>query len=118
MSTYRLSNTEREALAHVNVDPIGRFERAVTGEELMASNPYRPWPARITSITELTPNEKLFEFRFIDERIRQAFRHLSGVLGLNLIHQDPGIHRLQFLILHEFREGAFQPHGQPCARAD
>ena len=44
----------------------------------MAANPYRPWPARITSITELTATEKLFEFRLIDERIREAFRHEPG----------------------------------------
>ncbi|MBE6470212.1 MAG: FAD/NAD(P)-binding protein [Coriobacteriaceae bacterium] len=78
MPTNRLSNVEREALAHVNVNPLGRFDRAATGEELMAANPYRPWPARITSITQLTANEKLFEFRFIDERIRDAFCHKPG----------------------------------------
>ena len=50
----------------------------MTGQELMAANPYRPWPARITSITELTATEKLFEFRLIDERIREAFRHEPG----------------------------------------
>ena len=44
----------------------------------MHANPYRPWPARITSITELTPTEKLFEFRFVDERIREAFRQEPG----------------------------------------
>ena len=47
----------------------------MTGQELMAANPYRPWPARITSITELTATEKLFEFRLIDERVREAFHH-------------------------------------------
>ena len=36
MPTNRLSNVEREALAHVNVNPLGRFDRAATGEELMA----------------------------------------------------------------------------------
>ena len=50
----------------------------MTGAEMMAANPYRPWPARITSITELTATEKLFEFRLIDERIREAFRHEPG----------------------------------------
>ena len=46
----------------------------------MAANPYRPWPARITSITDLTATEKLFEFRLIDENIREAFRHEPGHL--------------------------------------
>ena len=49
-----------------------------SGAEMMAANPYRPWPARITSITDLTATEKLFEFRLIDERIRDAFSHEPG----------------------------------------
>lgn len=56
----------------------GEFDVAVTGTELMAENPYRPWPARITSITELTATEKLFEIRLIDPRIREAFTHTAG----------------------------------------
>ncbi|MFR1641015.1 MAG: FAD-binding oxidoreductase [Eggerthellaceae bacterium] len=40
--------------------------------------PYRPWPARITSIIDVTETEKLFEFRLIDERIRDAFSHEPG----------------------------------------
>lgn len=51
---------------------------AKVGENLMAANPYRPWPARITSITELTPYEKLFELRLIDPEVRAAFRHTAG----------------------------------------
>lgn len=54
------------------------YSRALTGEELMSSNPYQPWPARITSIRQLTETEKLFEFRFIDDRIREAFLHAPG----------------------------------------
>ena len=50
----------------------------MTGAERMAANPYRPWPARITSITELTATEKLFEFRLVDECIRNAFHHEPG----------------------------------------
>ena len=50
----------------------------MTGAERMAANPYRPWPARITSITELTSTEKLFEFRLVDECIRNAFHHEPG----------------------------------------
>jgi sulfhydrogenase subunit gamma (sulfur reductase) len=42
------------------------------------ANPYRPWPARITSITELTDKEKLFEFRLIDEDVREAFQFDAG----------------------------------------
>lgn len=41
-------------------------------------NPYRPWPARITSITELTATEKLFEIRIIDPVARAAFAHGAG----------------------------------------
>ena len=65
MPTSRLTNVEREALAHVSVEPLERNDHAMTGAELMAANPYRPWPARITAITQLTPNEKLFEFRML-----------------------------------------------------
>lgn len=51
---------------------------AVDGLALMSANPYRPWPARITSITELTHTEKLFELRLIDPRVREAFTYDSG----------------------------------------
>ena len=44
----------------------------------LAANPYRPWSARITSITELTDKEKLFEFRLIDEDVREAFQFDAG----------------------------------------
>src|SRR5450759_1899721 len=44
----------------------------------VASNPYRPSPARIISIIDLTPQEKLFELRLIDERAREAFAFHSG----------------------------------------
>ena len=74
-----------ECAQHINsisgrmeIDPLGNYSYPLSGQELMAMNPYRPWSARITSITELTETEKLFEFRFIDERIRNAFRHKPG----------------------------------------
>ena len=73
----------------VQVSRLGGADHVKTGAELMAENPYRPWPARITSITDLTATEKLFEFRLIDERIRSAF------------HQDPG----QFVELSIFGVG-------------
>lgn len=57
---------------------IDNWAPAMNGNEMMASNPYRPWPARITSITPLTETEKLFEFRLVDEPIREAFRHKPG----------------------------------------
>lgn len=41
-------------------------------------NPYRPWPARITSIMDLTSAEKLFEVRIIDPVAREAFMHTAG----------------------------------------
>ncbi len=41
-------------------------------------NPYRPWPARITSILDLTEKEKLFELRIIDDEVRGAFSFDSG----------------------------------------
>ena len=62
----------------VVVSPYHDEPAAMTGQELMAANPYRPWPARITSITELTATEKLFEFRLVDECIRNAFHHEPG----------------------------------------
>ena len=66
---------EIEAL---RVSPYRDGGAPMTGEELIAANPYRPWPARITSIQTLTEHEKLFEFRFIDENIRNAFHHQPG----------------------------------------
>ena len=62
----------------VRVQPFHDTGAARTGSEMMRANPYRPWPARITSITELTATEKLFEFRLVDERIRNAFHHEPG----------------------------------------
>lgn len=67
-----------EAQATVSVGPYVASVEPLSGEQLMAENPYRPWPARITSITELTATEKLFEFRLIDEKIREAFCHAPG----------------------------------------
>ncbi|MDP2181471.1 MAG: FAD/NAD(P)-binding protein [Actinomycetota bacterium] len=46
--------------------------------QTLETNPYRPWPARITSIIDLTDKEKLFEFRIIDPAVREAFRFSSG----------------------------------------
>ncbi|MDD6784830.1 MAG: FAD/NAD(P)-binding protein [Eggerthellales bacterium] len=67
-----------DELKAVTVSPYVAAAEPLSGEELMAANPYRPWPARITSITELTATEKLFEFRLIDDKIREAFCHRPG----------------------------------------
>lgn len=44
----------------------------------LEANPFRPWPARITSISQLTAKEKLFELRLIDEEVREAFTFDAG----------------------------------------
>lgn len=44
----------------------------------LKANPYLPWSARITSITKLTEKEKLFEFRLIDDEVRNAFDFDAG----------------------------------------
>lgn len=53
-----------ECAQHINsisgrmeIDPLGNYSYPLSGQELMAMNPYRPWSARITSITELTETE-------------------------------------------------------------
>ena len=66
------------AVSTVQVRPFSDEPAPLSGAQMMAANPYRPWPARITSITDLTATEKLFEFRLIDERIRDAFSHEPG----------------------------------------
>ena len=66
------------AVSTVQVKPLAAEPAPLTGDEMMAANPYRPWPARITSIVDLTATEKLFEFRLIDDRIRDAFHHEPG----------------------------------------
>ena len=66
------------AVQTVQVAPVRESHEPHDGAAMMRANPYRPWLARITSITELTPNEKLFELRLIDDRIRAAFVHAPG----------------------------------------
>ncbi len=65
-------------MQRVEVAPLADSATAQAGNAIMMANPYRPWPARITSITPLTDTEKLFEFRLVDERIRNAFHHEPG----------------------------------------
>jgi sulfite reductase subunit B len=59
------------------ITPLADRDSARAYRELGA-NPYRPWPARITSITQLTATETLFELRLIDERVREAFAFTAG----------------------------------------
>ncbi|MCL2491146.1 MAG: FAD/NAD(P)-binding protein [Coriobacteriia bacterium] len=56
---------------HVAVDSSQAYRE-------LKQNPYRPWPARITSITKLTDTETLFEFRLIDHRVRERFNFNAG----------------------------------------
>jgi sulfhydrogenase subunit gamma (sulfur reductase) len=67
-----------QSFSGISVGEYVSSERALSGAELMAANPYKPWPARITSITEVTEHEKLFEFRLIDDCVREAFHHAPG----------------------------------------
>ena len=64
--------------SRIEIGPLAEYRQPLSGSQLMQANPYRPWEARITSITDLTATEKLFEFRLIDERIREAFHHEPG----------------------------------------
>jgi sulfhydrogenase subunit gamma (sulfur reductase) len=50
----------------------------LTQKSPVSVNPYRPSPARITSIIDLTPKEKLFELRLIDDAAREAFDFDAG----------------------------------------
>ncbi len=50
----------------------------MTAYQELQQNPYRPWPARITSIIDLTEQERLFELRIIDDGVREAFEFTSG----------------------------------------
>ena len=66
------------AVSTVQVKPFFDEAAPLSGEQMMAANPYRPWSARITSMTPLTEKETLFELRLIDDRIRDAFHHKPG----------------------------------------
>ena len=66
------------AASAIEVHPFHDAGSPMTGAERMAANPSLARPARITSITELTSTEKLFEFRLVDECIRNAFHHEPG----------------------------------------
>ena len=62
----------------IEVGALHEAPHAMSGSEMLLGNAYRPWPARITSMRDLTANEKLVEMRFIDERVREAFVHEPG----------------------------------------
>lgn len=69
---------KRTELTSLDVMARQSYVAPLTGREMMDMNPYRPWSARITSITPLTEKETLFELRIIDDRVREAFRHRPG----------------------------------------
>lgn len=71
-SKRRTAPTKLAVKGHYN------YKAPLDGAEMMAANPYRPWSARITSMTPLTEKETLFELRLIDDRIRDAFHHKPG----------------------------------------
>ena len=87
---------------------------------MMAANPYRPWPARITSITDLTATEKLFEFRLVDERIRDAFSHEPGqFVEAEHLRRGRGAHlhfqlAVQARVHRAVRSGAQAPSPRRC----
>ena len=62
----------------IEVDALRAAPEFMSGKEMLLGNAYRPWPARITSMRDLTSHEKLVEMRFIDERVREAFVHEPG----------------------------------------
>lgn len=62
------------ALANANE----RAHETTQGLQACADNPYRPWPARITSMEPLTATETLVEMRLIDPIIRESFHHQPG----------------------------------------
>ena len=68
----------RDTMAHAKMGgPVNAAPHVWAGAGVDA-NPYRPWQARITSIIDLTDKEKLFEFRLIDEDVREAFKFDAG----------------------------------------
>ena len=67
-SKRRTAPTKLAVKGHYN------YKAPLDGAEMMAANPYRPWSARITSMTPLTEKETLFELRLIDDRIRDRVR--------------------------------------------
>ena len=56
---------------HVPVDSSKAYR-------VLEQNPYRPWPARIISMTKLTETETLFELRIIDHKVREQFNFNAG----------------------------------------
>jgi sulfhydrogenase subunit gamma (sulfur reductase) len=68
----------RDTMAHANMGgAVSMRPKSWAGADVDA-NPYRPWPARITSIIDLTDKERLFELRIIDDDVRDAFTFDSG----------------------------------------
>lgn len=71
-SKRRTAPTKLAVKGHYN------YKAPLDGAEMMAANPYRPWSARITSMTPLTEKETLFELRLIDDRIRERSTTSQG----------------------------------------
>ena len=100
----------------IAVEALREAPHVMSGKEMLMGNAYRPWPARIRSMRDLTAHEKLFEFRLIDERVREAFVHqpgqfielsIFGVFGLLI-----GLHlRRHFKGVNEFVEEEMEETG-------
>ena len=76
----------------IEVDALRAAPEFMSGKEMLLGNAYRPWPARITSMRDLTSHEKLVEMRFIDERVREAVGR-TGAAYVLLLNRGVSYHQ-------------------------